>query len=176
MVPNESAELEQQYTTMFYPNLRDAASAVLLEVRPGQDLQGMDLHLRKAPVFHVRGKVTGAVPGRSAREISVALTADGGPGMSIGIGIGNPQSSNISADGTFDIAGIAPGAYSLLAVTNSGTVIVTLAQQTIVVSARDMQDLVLELEASGPARGPRDDRNPDWNGFCRERLARQDGK
>jgi len=128
VVPKESAEPEQQHITTFYPNVRDAASAVLLEVRPAQESDSRP------------------------EQISVALMTDAGPGANIGIGIGNPQSTNISADGTFDIAGIAPGAYSLLAVTNYGT-IVTLAQQAIVVGARDLQDLVLELRPLGQLAG-----------------------
>src|SRR6202043_3283986 len=57
---------EEGYVTTYFPNAIDAAAAAPIEIAAGAELRGIEIRLRKARVFRIRGKVvntlTGAVP------------------------------------------------------------------------------------------------------------------
>ena len=148
----KSAEAAQQYLTTYFPNSPDALAAQMLDVQVGAELTAMDFHLRKTKVFRVRGKVVGNFPGRTVRQINVALLPGENDFVKISIGGQGQEKTNIATDGTFDLAGIAPGTYSLLAVPIDGS-FQTLAQQTITVSDRDLEDLSLTLQPLGSISG-----------------------
>lgn len=147
-----SAEAAQRYLTTYFPSGPDASTAQVLDVQPGTELAAMDFHLRKARVFHVKGKVGGNFPGRALRQINVALLPGENDFMKISMGAQGSDRTNIAADGSFDLAGIGPGVYSLLALPINGA-LQTLAQRTITVGDHDVEDVSLTLQPMGSISG-----------------------
>jgi len=99
----EPGGLELKIGAVIYPNATDIQGSTALEVAPGQQVTGIDFKLRAAPCYHVRGTVTGA-----AR--SVVFLRQRGAGMTM---IYTGGATNIRPDGSFDIAGVLPGRYTL---------------------------------------------------------------
>jgi hypothetical protein len=50
---------EEAYPITFYPNVRQISEAAPTDVAPGAHVSNLDFHLRKVPVYHIRGKVAG---------------------------------------------------------------------------------------------------------------------
>jgi carboxypeptidase family protein len=84
----------------------EAASPI--EIAPGQDLSGLDIRLHSAQTYHVRGKVVGDVPAGEGRETMLSLA----PRDDVMFFLGTNHAS-MNKDRTFDIAGVAPGPYTL---------------------------------------------------------------
>ncbi len=93
---------EESYITTYYPGVTDAAAAVPLTIGPGQDLAGLKVVMKKAPVFHVRGKVVDAPLTGAIRRV----------------GDWQPNSgfvfTPVAKDGSFDFAGLSRGPHTLI--------------------------------------------------------------
>jgi protocatechuate 3,4-dioxygenase beta subunit len=97
----------------FYPNARSQQTASPVDVGTGTELSGIDIHVSKTPVFHVRGKVIGSLTDLRTGIHIVLIPAAGatGPG-------GLTTAS--APDYTFDAA-VLSGQYDILADVISGT-------------------------------------------------------
>jgi len=101
------------FVATFYPNTAELRSAAALEVTAGKVVAGADVKLVSLPAVSVRGQVnnqTGATGG-----ISVLLFPD-----VLGTASGSVP---VKADGKFELTGVVPGRYWLLArlIATSGT-------------------------------------------------------
>jgi hypothetical protein len=65
---------EEAYPITFYPNVRQISEAAPTDVAPGAHVNNLDFHLRKAPDYHIRGKVAGQTA--SQQEIFDQLRID----------------------------------------------------------------------------------------------------
>ena len=84
----------------------------LSDVAPGTQMAGTDLRLAKSRTVSVRGRVTDSAGG-DPRRLSVMIVARG-------IGAFNSdRQSGVDQNGNFDIRGVAPGSYVLIAMSNS---------------------------------------------------------
>lgn len=101
---------DESYATVFYPGTFEASQATTTEVAAGATLQGIDFNLRKVRTVRVSGKVLRAsAEGSRGRPLMVTLIAKGSamlPGMNMPRGMSN-------SGGTFEIAGVRPGSYTL---------------------------------------------------------------
>ncbi len=105
---------EMIYVPAFYPNATTTTAASVLDLASGADLQGIDIHVSKAPSFHVRGIVTGqesAGPG----TVNVQVSPRNGDPLAFGSGAAIQQPG-----GRFDIAGVVAGQYTLAVIAGSG--------------------------------------------------------
>ena len=91
----------------FYPESSDTATAIQIEVRPGDEVRGIDLTLRRVRGATLSGRVA-RPPGLGQGSMSVTLTqlsidgvATGGRGMAT------------DQQGAFQIRGLAPGSYGI---------------------------------------------------------------
>lgn len=96
------------YPPLFYPATTDFEQAQNLKLNPGDDIN-TDFLLISAPVVSIRGKVINGMTGRPAKGAAVSafwstyIEGNGIPAL-------------VSAeDGTFEIRGIAPGAFTVRA-------------------------------------------------------------
>jgi hypothetical protein len=104
---SDSNQLLQAYAELFYPAAPTVETAVPIEVRAGDDLQGMDLRLQPQRLLRIRGRVLDAQTGRSPAKVTIGLAGDDWSSSG-----GHRYNS---ADGGFEIAGLWPGEYKVVA-------------------------------------------------------------
>ncbi|MFB3829969.1 MAG: collagen binding domain-containing protein [Bryobacteraceae bacterium] len=98
---------EEQYVPTFFPGAPDAASAAPVEVAAGGQVRGLDMTLARKRTVRVRGRVVDNTGGSNRRRAMVFLrTRDGGSNM---------RPSSVDGSGNFEIAGVMPGSYTLVA-------------------------------------------------------------
>jgi len=98
----------EEHVTTWYPNTQDAAAASPVEVAAGSQLRGIDLSLAKRRTYRVRGKVTDA-SGSAGGRIMVMLRSRAAHSTFVN------RPANLDRAGNFEIAGVTPGAYTLIA-------------------------------------------------------------
>ena len=102
-----STKAKQGYAPLYYPGVMDLASAAMVEVSSATQLR-LDLTLKKAGTVRLSGHVENAVDPGSPVTVSLSSrNATSKPGNSF---TGVPDAS-----GNFEIAGVTPGSYWLIA-------------------------------------------------------------
>jgi hypothetical protein len=101
---------EEEYVTTYFPGTADIASAAPIEVGPGGQIQSANLRLLRLRTVRIKGKVTGLPPLDHVAGISLTLLPRSSPNY--------PEMNRVASIGpgaTFEIAGVSPGAYTLVA-------------------------------------------------------------
>lgn len=98
---------QEVYVKTFYPDATDPASAAPVELTAGGQVRGLEIRLRRVPVFKVSGKVVSAATGEPASIDSITLIRQGtgAPGLS-------SRSTGLKS-GEFSFDGVLPGNYAL---------------------------------------------------------------
>ncbi len=143
----DAAGPETGYGTVYFPGSQDLEGAVPVDAVEGQDKAGMNVRMRKVPVFHIRGTIGGdlpapdpTMPAAMAGRLQISVSPPGG----MLAGALNMQATN--PDGSFDIAGLTPGVWSVAVMKAQGQIQV-LSQTTVVISNRDVTDLKVMAKA-----------------------------
>ena len=142
------AAVKEAFAATYYLNAADATGATPLHLATGTQLRNIDIHLRKAPVVRVRGKIVNAGAGQPWQ---VALK----PKHSDEFGTGS-QSTRVK-DGVFEFAAVEPGSYIVETNPNlfnwdmkTGETHITTAslfgRRAVEVAGRNIDDLGLSLE------------------------------
>ena len=145
---------ELAYVTTYYPSVLDAGAATSVSAN-GAEVRGIDIKLRKTPTVRIRGRVIdpGAPPNRSAW---VSLTPKGGTGNSMG------YPSMMMPEGNFEIAGVPPGSYTLVArrsndgggmISSSNPPVQYAAAQAIEIADKHVDGITLTVTASKDVQG-----------------------
>jgi hypothetical protein len=80
-------------------------SATSIQVQPGQNIEGAEIHMRRERTFHIKGRIVSVPAGESPLNYAPILMADHGFGLYSGYG-GRPKK-----DGRFEIDNVQPGSY-----------------------------------------------------------------
>lgn len=107
---NRTGQPEQALVPTYYPSAVEQSDAEPITVGPSQELNGIDLKIRKVTVYRVQGVVSfDATRAQGTIRLSLEKTSDGvfGP-------FGN-NSSPLKPDGTFEFDAVQPGSYTLTA-------------------------------------------------------------
>ena len=99
---------EMTYVPTYYPNATDVSQASPVDVGAGQETRGVDFQIRKVATYRIRGRVVDT-SGTSARNL-VVMVVPGESGMS-----GRNTAAVRNQDGTFEVRGITPGTYTVIA-------------------------------------------------------------
>ena len=105
---NGAAVPDESYPATYYPGALDASAAVPLQVVAGQPITSIDFNLRRVRTVRVKGKVRGPV--QNGRSMVMLMQQNDPMGMSSRNG-----SSTQGSDGSFEIRGVTPGAYYVIA-------------------------------------------------------------
>lgn len=139
-VPGQPAKQEESTITTYYPGVSDVTSATLIELSAGHDRPGTDITLRKSPVFHLKGKVTGQVPSdRTQFRVSVM------PRSSAYMDFMGNASSPVNSDGTFDLSPVPSGSYNVMLLNLNGMFKV-FGSLLVNVGSHNVEDLTLTAE------------------------------
>jgi hypothetical protein len=126
----------------YYPSEAQAARAGPIDVKPGADLRGMDILVRRAQVYSIRGKVAAPQDSGVSDQI-LTLAAKGAPAA-----YWREAWARVYADGAFEFHKVAPGAYVLSggrAWGNVGAAPPMFTRKEVTVSSADVQGLTLEM-------------------------------
>jgi hypothetical protein len=110
----------------FYPTALFADGAVPIDVEDGQDLTGMDIHLRRGKMYRLSGKVDGPVNGGAVVSI---FSLQGGPSFRV----------PVTSTGDFTYAGLLSGSYELAL----GSGDTTIGRTTVDISDGDREGVVI---------------------------------
>lgn len=124
----------------FYPDAVTRASATPIEISAGQDAPGIDIRLHTAATYHVRGKIAGSLPEGELDHLSISLTPRDDETAVFFFG----ANSTILKDLTFDMSGVAPGAYTLNLFKMGGPVR-SVGRQPVDVGAADVNGVVVNI-------------------------------
>jgi hypothetical protein len=103
----DGLKLHETYATTYYPSGAEASVASPVDVAAGADVRGLEIRMRLARVFRVRGKAVNTLTGGAAAQAYLKLTPlaeRGEPGhLEVGVSTGR--------DGLFEFKDVAPGDY-----------------------------------------------------------------
>jgi hypothetical protein len=127
--PPENTQRTETIPT-YYPSTANPAEAEQIQIRPGADLAGYEVHLRTSPVYHVRGVVFDET-GKPVPKANVRLLGPGdnsllagrsifrSPAASVQYllnirGVQNQEATQQSRDdGTFEFPSVRPGDWNV---------------------------------------------------------------
>lgn len=98
---------EEGYVTTYFPNALDPSAASPIEINAGAELRGIEIRLRKARVFHVRGRVVNTLTGATPLGMMLTIT----PKDNSDFMFGRNMQSIRGKDGSFEFNNVAPGTY-----------------------------------------------------------------
>jgi hypothetical protein len=142
---SDASTPEMGYGTTYYPGSTELQGAVAVDVAEGEEKNGMNLQMHQVPVYHVRGKLTGDLPpaepgaGPVAGRIQISVTPPDS-------GMFGMNTQMVKPDGSFDIAGLTPGTWTVTAMRMQGQM-QTIGRSTVVISNQDVGDV--DLAARG---------------------------
>jgi uncharacterized GH25 family protein len=108
------AATESNVTT-YYPNVMEPTGAAPLDVTAGAELRGIDIRMRRAKVYSLRGKAVDLVTGAAPANALVTFTAKNTGDSPL---IGLTSLNQVKPDGSFEFRNLLPGTYVLQTVNN----------------------------------------------------------
>jgi len=144
--PNDPVEA---YIKSYYPDATDLASAAAVEIGPGSQVRGLEVQLRRVPVFKITGKVINSATGESGPAEIINLIHEGSA---------TPRQSARSTalvSGEFSFENVPFGNYILetRALEEPGPQPPLVGWQTLSVSNSDLEGIVVEMRPSIELRG-----------------------
>jgi len=143
-----AARPQDAYTTTFYPSETDAQSARRISLK-GNEVVAIDIDVRARPTAIVSGRVSNLpdfnIVGRpQSASTFFLLPAD--PKVLRDSSVTFLSTAPDRSNGQFEIRGIVPGAYNLMACTNDNTGRVFEGRARIDVAAVDLRDVVIHMQ------------------------------
>jgi protocatechuate 3,4-dioxygenase beta subunit len=129
---------ERAYTTTYYPDATSPSQATYTTVKPGEEVRGVDVRMRKVDAYRVAGTYKDSEGG-----MKLALLTPRGAGLS---GMISRSMGMLQPDGSFEIRGVTAGEY-VLSFTKDGMNTVG-TQQSVIVTDHHVQGLK-PVEAKG---------------------------
>ena len=133
------------YGLTFYPGVTDAAKAQRVTASESSG-KPITIRVRRSPSLHVRGTVT-SPSGRSPAGLSVQLA------QTVFTNTMMRSNTVVKPDGTFDLSGVAPGAYTISARIGYNDANSDFAVAEIEVKDRDLDGVRLNLMSGGTIHG-----------------------
>jgi hypothetical protein len=149
--PRQGIVSDLVFPTAYYPATLDPSSAKIIQLRPGADLNAIDVVLPQPRTYRIRGKTFSSVTGHALGTTSVSLLPRSTNGRnSIEV---PPSGLALSYDkdaGTFEIRNVVPGKYWLRALGfpdgTSPNAIRLSSQMPVEVVSSDIDSLLLKLD------------------------------
>ncbi len=137
----------QAYAPAFYPDAPEETTAAPVDLEAGRRLDGLEIRLRRTPLYRVSGRlvIAGLTEAPGAYRVALLPRASG---LSAGLFGG----AALSRRETFEMSGVLPGSY-LLTVMGADRAGAVLARQPIEVAQGDLEGLVIQLAPPVEVRG-----------------------
>jgi uncharacterized protein (DUF2141 family) len=147
-------QAEDEYVTTFFPRTTDAAAAAPIDVAPGAQLRNIDIPLARMHTVTVRGRVVNeAAPPASGgtvqrSNVNVMLSSRSATPLSAGFARG----ASVTPQGTFELRGVTPGSYFVIAQVNTRGKPLT-ARAPIQVGGSNIEGILLTIRGGVPVSG-----------------------
>jgi hypothetical protein len=140
-----SAAGDEDYAPTWYPGTTDMAAASAIDVLPGAQMRGINFTLAKMHTLRVRGRVTNAAGG-GRQNINVMLM----PRDRLG---GMTRNSSVARDnGQFEVRGVVPGPYTLVAMIPNGDKTLSV-RQSLDVGSANIDNVLLTITPGADIAG-----------------------
>lgn len=142
--PNEVRDV---YESTYYPNVTDISLATMLDVRPGNEISGIDVVINRQQLYRIRGRVIDARSDRPPQAVSFSTSSRSLTGGGVTMTGGQNQKYN-NADGSFELGSMAPGPYVIgaqIGIISPRSQDQPRAQATVIVSNSDVENLELTI-------------------------------
>jgi 5-hydroxyisourate hydrolase-like protein (transthyretin family) len=138
-VPGGPAQPEEGYAPTYFPGTNDPARASAIELRAGEEVRQMDLTMQQSRTVRVRGTILNAVTGQPGRGAQVMLMARESGARTFFV-----RSNAVveGAEGSFELRGVVPGSYYILALWFDGDKAYS-ARGTVEVGSADVDGVSL---------------------------------
>jgi hypothetical protein len=103
---------DEDYAATYFPGTNDPTAAVALDVAAGALLGGIDIALKKTRTVRIRGRVANTMGEGLPRNVSVRLMPKD---MALFGFFAGAAAQVHPQNGTFELRGVTPGAYTLIA-------------------------------------------------------------
>ena len=136
------SEPKLDLVSTFYPESLDLSGAVPIDVHSGQDQSDVEIHMKRAATFHIRGKVS--VTASPGNRLQIEVSPRGSP-MSDSSG----HTASPDVENKFDIPALLPGNYTIRVGSPFGnakgpsSLQRILSRQDVSIAAGDVNGLVL---------------------------------
>jgi protocatechuate 3,4-dioxygenase beta subunit len=107
----EAQSNHQGYAKMFYPGTPEAAKAIPVSVKSGEEIPSVQIFMHQLPVYRIRGHVYNQITHKTGRQTNVFLT----PKTKSREWGDERQNFVQKPDGSFEISDVLPGSYVLIA-------------------------------------------------------------
>jgi hypothetical protein len=131
--------LEEEYVTTYYPNSTNPESAAPIDIAPGAQVS-INITLVRTRTARIKGRVSLGISGQVPRGARLFLARSGAP------------DTDLDAQGNFQIRGVVPGSYVLLASYDDDGKRYT-ARLPLEVSDSNIEGIDLKLQAPVEIRG-----------------------
>jgi hypothetical protein len=132
---------QESYVSTYYPGVTDASSAVAVPVTAGETARGMEIRLRKARAFRVRGKLG---PAAEAIPFTGPLRLVPKEGAVL---------STALLDGAFEFRGVMPGVYVLEGGGAAARGAAGMVHEIVTVGNADVNDVIVSFIHGGDITG-----------------------
>jgi hypothetical protein len=140
-VQSVEATEDQARIPIYYPGTADAQAAAPITLQAGILFSGVDLTVAAVRTFNVRGQVLNGTTGQPVSNVNVVLEPRQRPGFG---GLIMRNRSNGNNRGGFDIGGVIPGSYDLVAILNDRNNRMS-ARVPVNVNSTDVENITLTL-------------------------------
>jgi len=148
------------YVMTYFPSAIDASAAAPVDIIAGQELRGMDIRMRKQPVYSIRGTISAPAPAKNVMLMLVP-TANQATFM-----MGRNNAMVREKDGGFEFSNVAPGTYLIQSQNvriNGENSAPLVARHEVTVGDHNIEDLVVALSPMLELSGTIKIEGGDWN-------------
>ncbi len=146
--PSSGSVEAEGFAPGYYPGTPNMAEAQRVNVKGGQELTGINFALPATRLLRVRGRVTTASGEPGVSMMIMASSADPSDTMRM-----MTNSAQTRGDGTFQLVGLAPGAYTLTARAMMNPMALEAGQARITVGGEDLDNVLITISAGAVASG-----------------------
>jgi Carboxypeptidase regulatory-like domain len=137
---------KEAFVPTYYPGAIDESKATRVPVEAGAEVRNLDIHMRKARVFRVSGKVVRTDTGAPVGNAGVRMTDDDA----------GTNRSQITPDGTFEFLRVPPGKYTVSEYETAQSEPNVVGHVAVAISNDDVEGVLLKVgpgaEISGHIR------------------------
>jgi hypothetical protein len=105
--PLPASASNNKYLRTYYPSTTDISAAGEIEIRPGAEIEGIEIRLTPHETYRIRGRVVDAATGQPPQNANVSMIPRD---QFLGGVFPSPVAYN-AADGTFEARDVLPGSY-----------------------------------------------------------------